>query len=209
MKLRHGFFIILAGCGGNSTPATATGDASLDSAIPRDGSASDAATPDDAAAVDAAATDDAAFVDATFDDAGTDAGPPCNTIANDAPVVNTTEIAAEPPAPQGGTIADGTYWATALDIYTGPTGPAGVTGTSQMTTLIQGDTVQIVSSGQPTRRTVTLTTADASFTSVDTCPDSQMSQGAYTATPTTLTIFLPGGTDDAGARTVVETLTKQ
>ncbi len=205
MKLRHGFFIILAGCGGGSTPATATGlDASLDSAIPRDGAASDAATPDDVAAVDVAATGDAAF-----DDAGTDAGPPCNTIANDAPVVNTTEIAADPPAPQGGTIADGTYWATALDIYTGPTGPAGVTGTSQMTTLIQGETVQIVSSGQPTRRTVTLTTADASFTSVDTCPDSQMSQGAYTATTTTLTIFLPGGTDDAGPRTVVETLTKQ
>ena len=56
---------------------------------------------------------------------------------------------------------------------------------------------------------MTLTTADASFTSVDTCPDSQMSQGAYTATTTTLTIFLPGGTDDAGPRTVVETLTKQ
>jgi hypothetical protein len=204
MKLHHAFFIILAGCGGSSPPATPAGpDASLDSAVPGDASASDVATPDDVS-VDAAATDAAAL-----DDAGIDAGPPCNTIANDAPVVNTTEVAADPPTPQGGTIADGTYWQTALDIYTGPTGPAGVTGTSQMTALIQGETAQLVSSGQPTRRTVTLATADASFTSVDTCPDSQMSQGAYTATPTTLTIFLPGGTDDAGARTVVETLTKQ
>ena len=99
MKLRHGFFIILAGCGGGSTPATATGlDASVRLRYPEGrGRIPDAATPDDVAAVDVAATGDAAF-----DDAGTDAGPPCNTIANDAPVVNTTEIAADPPAPQAG-----------------------------------------------------------------------------------------------------------
>lgn len=114
-----------------------------------------------------------------------------------------------PPAPQGGPIADGTYWQTSLQIYTGPNGPAGKSGTSQSTALIQGETVQIVSAGQPTRRTVTLMAADGGFTSVDTCPDSQTSVGGYTATPTTLTIFLDGGTDDAGPRTVVETLTKQ
>ncbi len=46
----------------------------------------------------------------------------------------------------------------------------------------------MVSSGQPMRRTVMLTAVDGGFTSIDTCPDSQMSQGRYTATPTTLTI---------------------
>lgn len=78
-----------------------------------------------------------------------------------------------------------------------------------MTAQIQGETVQIVSDGQPARRTVTLMASDAGFTSVDTCPAPQGSEGQYTATPTTLTIFLAGGTDDAGPRTVVETLTKQ
>jgi hypothetical protein len=200
MKLRHGLLIFLAGCGSSSTTAGAPSpDASPEAAAAMEASAPDTSTADDGATEDEATTADAA----------SDAGPPCNTIANTAPVVDITQIAADPPTPLGGTIADGTYWETSLDIYTGPAGPAGMTGTSQTTALIQGTTVQLVSDGQPTRRTVTLTTADAGFTSVDSCPYAQMSQGSYTATPTTLTIFLPGGTDDAGARTVVETLTKQ
>jgi hypothetical protein len=203
MKLRHGLFILLAGCGSSSPPAKASSpDASPDTSAAIDASAPDSSTPGDAATADEATTEDDAG------DAG-DAGPPCNTIANTAPVVDVTQIAADPPAPHGGTIADGTYWETSLDIYTGPAGPAGMTGTSQTTALIQGTTVQLVSDGQPTRRTITLTTADAGFTSIDSCPGSQISQGGYTATPTKLTIFLAGGTDDAGARTVVETLTKQ
>jgi hypothetical protein len=201
MKIRHGLFIVLAGCSSSVAPAATPGpDASPDAATPMDASTPDAAAPD-------AATADAP---AASDDAAADAGAPCNTIANGAPVVDVTQIAADPPAPQGGVIVDGTYWETSLDIYTGPSGPAGVSGTSQTTALIQGESVQLVNSGPPTRRTIMLTTtADAGFTSVDTCPDVQTSQGAYTATPTTLVIFLPGGTDDAGARTVVETLTKQ
>jgi hypothetical protein len=199
MKLRHALTLFLAGCGSSSSPATASGpDASSDASAAMEGSAPDTSTPEDGATVDA-----------TTSDSASDGGPPCNAIANTAPVVPITQIAAAPPTPQGGAIADGTYWETSLDIYTGTAGPAGMTGTSQTTALIQGTTVQLVSDGQPTRRTVVLTTADAGFTSVDTCPDSQMSQGGYTATSTTLTIFLPGGTDDAGARTVVETLTKQ
>jgi hypothetical protein len=150
-----------------------------------------------------------AAAEATVEDAAADAGAPCNTIANDAPVVDVTQIAADPPTPVGGTIADGRYWQTAASIYTGPSGPAGKSGTSQLTALIQGQTVQLVSDGQPMRRTVTLTTADAGFTSTDTCPEPQSSQGGYTATATTFSIFLPGGTDDAGPRTVVLTLTKQ
>ena len=55
----------------------------------------------------------------------------------------------------------------------------------------------------------TLATSGTSFTSTDTCPDTTVIQGSYTATATTLVIQLPGGTDDAGARTVVETFTMQ
>ena len=194
MRFHHCLLILLAGCSNNSAAATTPEpDASSDGSTQSEASMPDVATPEDAAS----------------DDAGADAGAPCNAIANDAPVVDVIQLAADPPAPQGGRIVDGTYWQTALAIYTGPSGPAGKSGTSQMTAQIQGQTVQIVSSGQPGRRTVTLTTSDAGFTSVDTCPDSQMSEGSYTATPTVLTIFLDGGTDDAGARTVVETLTKQ
>ncbi len=207
MRLRHGLFICLVGCGSSSASPTGVLDAA---AAPLDASASDAAPSDTAPSDDGGMKEAAVTEEAASGDAGTDAAPSCNAIANGAPVVNITQVAMDPPTPQGGTIVDGTYWATAVEIYTGPSGPTGVTSTSQMTTLITGTTVQIVSDGQPARRTVTLTTAaDAGFVSVDTCPDSNSSQGAYTATPTTLTIFLAGGTDDAGARTVVETLTKQ
>jgi hypothetical protein len=198
MNLRYALPFLLAGCSSGSTPAVASGSDA--SSSPMDSSSSDAASQGDDAATDSAAP--------TADDAS-DAGPVCNTIANGAPVVDVVQIAADPPTPQGGTIADGTYWATSVSIYTGPSGPTGKTGTLQATAVIQGDTVQMVSSGQPMRRTIRLTAVDGGFTSVDTCPESQMSQGGYTATPTTLTIFLPGGTDDAGLRTVVETLTRQ
>jgi hypothetical protein len=194
MRFHHCLLILLAGCSSSSAATT----------TPEPDGSSDASTSMEASEPDAAMPEDAAP-----DDAGADAGAPCNAIANGAPVVDVIQLAADPPAPQGGTIVDGTYWQTALAIYTGPSGPAGQSGTSQMTAQIQGQTVQIVSSGPPDRRTVTLTTSDAGFTSVDTCPDSQMSEGSYTATATVLTIFLDGGTDDAGARTVVETLTKQ
>jgi hypothetical protein len=186
MTIRPYLLVFVAACGSSSAPATAT-----DASSAGDGAGEPSA--DDAAA----------------DSGESDAGPPCNTIANAAPVVSVTQVAADPPGPQGGTIVDGTYWGTSVTIYTGPNGPTGATGTSQMTALVQGSTVQLVTSGQPARRTIALTTADAGFTSVDTCPASQTSQGGYTATPTTLTFFLPGGTDDAGARTVVDTLTKQ
>lgn len=195
MKVHQCLLILFAGCTSSPVPTTTPEPdaSSSDSALPTEASASDAAMPEESAS----------------DDTGDDAGAPCNTIANDAPVVDVTQVAADPPAPRGGTIVDGTYWQTSLAIYTGPSGPTGTSGTSQMTAQIQGEIVQIVSAGQPARRTVTLMTSDAGFTSIDSCPAPQSAEGFYTATPTTLIIFLAGGTDDAGARTVVETLTKQ
>jgi hypothetical protein len=206
MGLRHSplpLLLALAACGGGSPSAGPETDAGPhDAASPTDGAASsEAAAESDGTPSDSPSGDG--------DGSSEDGGAPCNTIPNDAPVIDVTQIAADPPTPQGGVIVDGTYWCTALDLYTGSTGPTGNTGTMQSTALIQGETVQLVSNGEPTRRTIVLVTSDAGFTSMDTCPETQMAQGGYTATPTTLTIFLPGGTDDAGARTVVETLTKQ
>jgi hypothetical protein len=195
MKVHQCLLLFFAGCASGPTPTTTAG---------LDASSSDSGLPTEAPASDAAMTEESAS-----DDAGDDSGAPCNTIANDAPVVDVTQVAADPPAPQGGTIVDGTYWQTSLAIYTGPNGPTGTSGTSQMAAQIQGEIVQIVSAGQPPRRTVTLMTSDAGFKSMDTCPVPQSAEGYYTATPTMLMIFLAGGTDDAGSRTVVETLTKQ
>jgi hypothetical protein len=82
-------------------------------------------------------------------------------------------------------------------------------GTAQTTLRITGSSIQVANTGDPPSRTVSLSTNGTSFTSTDTCPDSTVLHGAYTATPSTFAIQIDGGTDDAGARTVVETFTRQ
>jgi hypothetical protein len=101
------------------------------------------------------------------------------------------------------------YFMTDLSIYTGPNGPTGPSGSTKTTIQVSAGTIQVASTGTPATRTVTLATSGTSFTATDTCPDSQVSHGSYSATATTLLIFLDGGTEDAGTRTVVETFTKQ
>jgi hypothetical protein len=151
---------------------------------------------------------DAAPADAAAETGG-EAASACNALADVAPVVTVTQVASDPPVPLGGTIADGMYAMTDVTIYTGPHGRAGSTGNAQTTIQVTGSTIQVASSGTPSTRTVALATSGTAFTSTDTCPDTQVMQGTYTATATTLLIFLPGGTDDAGARTVAETFTRQ
>jgi hypothetical protein len=142
-------------------------------------------------------------------DAADDAPVACNTLVNSAPSITIEQVASDPPAPQGGTPVDGTYVLSAAVIYTGPAGPAGPSGTSQTTLQITGSTIQVVSTGDPLTRTVTFSTSGTSIDSVDNCPDTDTRPGSYTATPTTFIVELDGGTDDAGARTLVETFTKQ
>jgi hypothetical protein len=205
--MKHGFFLsifLLAGCGA-STVAPPEKDAG------RPPDAVDGSRPDvqpaEASHLDSGSSPDVSSSDAQSSDA--DASVVCNSLTNIAPVVDVTQMAADPPSPEGGMIANGTYAMTAVTIYTGPEGPTGASGTAQTTIEVTGDTIQMVGSGQPLTRTVTLVTSGVTFTATDSCPDTQVSQGGYTATPTTLTVFLPGGTDDAGARTVAESFTKQ
>ncbi len=141
-------------------------------------------------------------------EATADAAAFCNTVVNSAPVVTVMQVAADPPALNGGSIADGTYEMTAVAIYTGADGPTGASGTAQTTVVVSGATLQVVSAGEPPTRTVTLATNGTAFTATDTCPDSTVSNGTFSANATSFSIVLPGGTDDAGARTVVETFTK-
>jgi len=133
----------------------------------------------------------------------------CNAIVNGATAVTSEQIAQNPPTLVGGTIANGTYFLTGLAIYTEPEGPTGAGGTTQTTIQITGTTIQIASSGTPATRTATLAISGIDFTSTDTCPDTMVIQGTYTATTTSLVVQYPGGTDDAGARTVQETFAKQ
>jgi hypothetical protein len=171
--------------------------------------ARDTGAPVDSGRSDAIARDGAADDGSGAEDSPVEAATVCNTLANTASVVDVAQVAQDPPSAQGGTIANGTYLLTAATIYTGPDGPTGNSGTAQVTVLIDGAMVQMVSSGQPPTRTVTLATTGTSFTSTDTCPDTSSATGSYTATPTTLAITLAAGTDEAGARTLVETFTKQ
>src|SRR5580704_15253687 len=71
--------------------------------------------------------------DTGIDDAAPDAPGTCNTLVDSAPAITVEQVAGEPPAPQGGTIVDGTYALTAAVIYTGPGGPTGPSGTAQTT----------------------------------------------------------------------------
>ena len=169
---------------------------------------SSSSNPPDAPATDAGSDADArSLLDAS--DAATDAPEACNTLVNSAAVIPVDQVASDPPAPQGGTVVDGTYTQTSAVIYTGQGGPTGASGTTQTTLQVTGGTIQVVSTGDPATRTVTFTTSGTSLDSVDTCPDTDTRPGTYTATPTTLVVELDGGTDDAGARTLVETFTKQ
>ena len=67
----------------------------------------------------------------------------------------------------------------------------------------------MATSGTPATRTVTFTASGTSLDSVDTCPDTDSRSSGYTATASTLVVELDAGTDDAGARTLVETFTRE
>jgi hypothetical protein len=208
------FFMTLtlaaSGCGGGLAKAVDDGGAN-----------------DSRAAVDGAASGDAVRSDASSPDSGTDAGSSvdasaapdasveggtsmaCNTLANTAKPVTVEQLAEGPPSPLGGTVDDGIYVLTSVAVYTGPLGPSGPSGTAQTTIVITGSTVEIANRGEPPTRTTTLSLSGTTFTSTDTCPDNVIATGSFTATSTTLAIFLDGGSDDAGARTVIETFTKE
>jgi hypothetical protein len=142
-------------------------------------------------------------------DAASDAPVVCNTVVNAAPSVTKTQVAMAPPAPQGGTLVDGTYFLTDYTIFTGPQGATGSTGTSQTTLQITGNTLQVADKGSPPTRTVMLTTSGTGFTAKTSCPSGLGDiSGSYTATATSLVVQL-GGNPDAGTPTTQETFTKQ
>ena len=69
----------------------------------------------------------------------------CNTLVNDAPEVAVTQVAEDLPAAVGGRIEDGRYHLTVVNLYTGPGGATGPTGSRQKeTSVYTGTTLQVV-----------------------------------------------------------------
>jgi hypothetical protein len=190
------------GCSSSSstTPPDGGGEAAAtnESGVTVDGGSEGAVTNESGSEVG----DSGPLTDAA--DSVADGAAACNALTNAASPVMGTQVAQNPPTLVGGTIVDGTYFLTGLTTYTGPQGPTGSSGMSQTTIKISGGTIQVITNGTPATRNETLTTTGNQFTSTDTCPDTNVIQGTYTATPTTLVVQFSGGTDDAGARTVAE-----
>jgi hypothetical protein len=118
--------------------------------------------------------------------------------------VFTTQATA--PAPQGGAIANGVWIATGGKVWGSTAAEGTKVGTAGKSTWeITGTTVQAIStgatSGNVTRRTITMTTNGTGYMFVGTCVDpasdaglGDAETGNYTATATTLTFYPQGGT---------------
>jgi hypothetical protein len=142
-------------------------------------------------------------------DAGSDGAPgPCNTLANNGPIVTIVNQAGSPPAPQGGSIADGTYYLTDLSVFTGADAGAGSTGELVKKTIqIAGSTEQsIVHSGLGTVITTdTLGVTGVNIADLQTCPSNRTTQVTFTANGGTLVVY----SVDSKGFTEAETFTKQ
>ena len=197
--------------GGSLGPQDASrpNDASLDSDAV-DGSVDGSTAARDASSDSAAdVVADVRVSDASDASSSPDAGPPvdggvCNAVTNLGPSVAEVRIAADAPAPQGGTLVIGMYALTRWEVYTGIGGLAGATGNTRRHTMQFGaSTYEEVTAdnGQGDEHfTRTWATQGTFFTSRQLCPTIDNLGDDYTATPTTLTLQASG---------VVFTLTRQ
>jgi hypothetical protein len=146
------------------------------------------------------ATDGGAAADASVD-AGD--GGACNALAVNGVFVDRIGVVGDPPAPTGGTIADGKYDLTDYRVYVGSSGTPGPTGTSvQQTVQIAGGVVQSIMNvkvdldAAPTqshaRTTSTFTVQGTSLFVTQTCPTQAASrQQSFSASNTQLLLIDP------------------
>jgi hypothetical protein len=196
--------LVLAACGSKSSGA------------PYQGSVNPGLTPGDGAAADGSEESSVGTTEAdggaggsSGADGGSDATTACNTLVDTAPMVTTENVGSPPPVLTGGTIADGTYFLTALTVYTGDGGAAGPGGSNSTTIEVDGTTIQIAMMGANGTATEMVTTSGSSFTDTRTCPAPATRMGAYSATATTFTVQFQNGTVDGGVSTIQETFTLQ
>lgn len=150
--------------------------------------------------------------DATADapqDAGTDTGSTaCNAISNVGAVVQQTYVATDPVTGDGGGIPTGTYVLTAAEVYTGPDGGVGPTGTTFSDTLAlsNGGKYERVASivndagldGSPLHQNGEFTVDGGSLRVILTCPVGSQPFKSYDSDGTKLRIYAPAAGSGPG-----------
>jgi hypothetical protein len=180
--------LVLVACssssdGGGTSGADAA--AGTDSSSSTDGSSS----ADTSTATDSSTTDTSTTACTAFPDAGAS----CNAIVQGGTDKTPTAHVAALPDGTGGTIADGRYYLTGFDTYTG-SALGGVT--LKQTLELCGGVGQFVNDepGKPTRhKSFTFAPAGNAPNVTTTCstevPDTNIPYSSYTATPTTVTFY--------------------
>ncbi len=130
-------------------------------------------------------------------------GGSCNNLMLTGKVVDAEKLQGDPPAAVGGTVVDGDYDITQINVYVGVTGVAGPAGFSEQGSMnITSGVIQrsTVAKDSTTNQTTTtddtgnLSTPDgggATLIDTLTCPGAGLAQYDYTATPTTLRLLNP------------------
>ena len=125
----------------------------------------------------------------------------CNNLVNSAQVIDKNHHAEAPPVMTGGTIADGTYFLTAMDKYNGETG----TSTHQEVWVYSGNTIQVVQQ-DGTHFTLSYVAANNVLTYTITCPAAQAGVTGMSPYTATATQIVSVNSDDANE---LHTFTKQ
>jgi hypothetical protein len=135
----------------------------------------------------------------------------CNTVMNGAPVVNIDLATGPTPTPTGGTVADGTYYVTKVEIYGAP-GDGGTTNnTYQSTNVVKAGTYNAVTKNDlnpQSASTGTFTTSGSKITIEQSCPAAGPVPLTAFSSDGVKTVLLFGSAGLAGA-TEVYTYTKQ
>lgn len=133
-------------------------------------------------------------------DGGADAGEggaACNTLTNDANVVDQNRVVGDPPTGTGGTIPDGTYELTQAQIYVGAGGTPGLSGVTYKGVLrltngkLERATDMTPNQGaQPieSRTFGDLVAGGSNFTVTQSCPAPFQDQYTYSVVTNTLNI---------------------
>jgi major membrane immunogen (membrane-anchored lipoprotein) len=133
---------------------------------------------------------DAGPADADASDAPADAGDNCNGLAPLGPLVTATCDTGAPPPATGGTIVDGTYLLSESHFF--GTCAASMLGETLVISGGKIESLAIDAGGAVLRKSLSYTASGSGTTMVETqtCPLSVVATIRFSATPTTLTIYL-------------------